>query len=248
MGRSGRANPPLGGGSGPGSGSSGLQTLGVSWFGGPRSGDPNFLLLVPRLRVRARIISVFNMTLTEIEPRSVASKVGESAAIVLAPKEGKFSKPTEWLNLNVFAMSFFHLVALWTVWNVPLSKPNALLTFAMIYVRMFGLTGGYHRYFSHRYENWNSSLSPESKFYFSNFSIIFQFRAGGQIFSCQSIFRSYQTSRAFQFFMAFLGGTAFQKGSFFFFFDHVMLSSTGIPDPLPFLMLCYRCLVVGISS
>jgi stearoyl-CoA desaturase (delta-9 desaturase) len=47
------------------------------------------------------------------------------------------------------------------------------LAVASYYVRMFGITGGFHRYFSHR---------------------------------------GYKTGRVFQFFLAFLGGTAAQKG------------------------------------
>lgn len=53
-------------------------------------------------------------------------------------------------------------------------SPVALIVCALLYiVRMFAITGGYHRYFSHR---------------------------------------SYKTSRPFQFFLAFLGMTAAQKG------------------------------------
>lgn len=57
---------------------------------------------------------------------------------------------------------------------VGFSWQGLLLCVAMYYLRMFGIAGGFHRYFAHR---------------------------------------SYRTSRAFQFVLAFLGATAAQKGA-----------------------------------
>lgn len=75
-----------------------------------------------------------------------------TSAITLVPKEGKFSKPVDWLNRNVFLMSLFHLIALWAVFISRTATAQLLLfCFIMVYARMFFLTGGYHRYFSHRF-------------------------------------------------------------------------------------------------
>lgn len=49
------------------------------------------------------------------------------------------------IGLNVF----FHLTAL-TVFLVPFSWQAVALCLGMYYVRMFGITAGYHRYFSHK--------------------------------------------------------------------------------------------------
>ncbi len=67
-----------------------------------------------------------------------------------------------------------HAVALATPFVVPISWRWVALAAALYAVRMFAVTAGYHRYFSHR---------------------------------------SYRTSRAFQLVLAFLGGTAAQRGA-----------------------------------
>ncbi len=67
-----------------------------------------------------------------------------------------------------------HAVALATPFVVPISWRWVALAAALYAVRMFAVTAGYHRYFSHR---------------------------------------SYRTSRAFQLLLAFLGGTAAQRGA-----------------------------------
>ena len=67
----------------------------------------------------------------------------------------------------------FHVLALVCAILVPPTLGDLALVVAMYSLRMFGVAGGYHRYFAHR---------------------------------------SYSTSRAFQFCLAFLGGTALQKG------------------------------------
>lgn len=72
----------------------------------------------------------------------------------------------QWVFFGVHAMC---LAALWT----GISWIAVITCLALYYIRMFGITAGYHRYFSHR---------------------------------------SYKTSRAFQFFLAWLGASAAQKG------------------------------------
>jgi stearoyl-CoA desaturase (Delta-9 desaturase) len=67
-----------------------------------------------------------------------------------------------------------HAVALVTPFVAPISWRWAGLAAALYAVRMFAVTAGYHRYFSHR---------------------------------------AYRTSRAFQLVLAFLGGTAAQRGA-----------------------------------
>jgi stearoyl-CoA desaturase (delta-9 desaturase) len=67
-----------------------------------------------------------------------------------------------------------HVVALATPFLAPVSWRWAALAGALYAVRMFAVTAGFHRYFSHR---------------------------------------SYRTSRAFQLVLAFLGGTAAQRGA-----------------------------------
>src|SRR4051794_10961186 len=59
------------------------------------------------------------------------------------------------------------------VFFVPASRGVLLLAIATYLVRMWGITAGYHRYFSHR---------------------------------------AFKTSRAFQFFLAWLGASAMQNG------------------------------------
>ena len=44
----------------------------------------------------------------------------------------------------------FHIAAFAGVFLVPFSWSNLALCISLYYVRMFGVTGGYHRYFSHR--------------------------------------------------------------------------------------------------
>jgi stearoyl-CoA desaturase (Delta-9 desaturase) len=66
-----------------------------------------------------------------------------------------------------------HLVCFAVIWTGIDMEAAALCAF-MFFIRKFGITGAFHRYFSHR---------------------------------------SYKTSRAFQFFLAFLGGSAAQKGA-----------------------------------
>jgi stearoyl-CoA desaturase (delta-9 desaturase) len=80
-----------------------------------------------------------------------------------------------WEAVNILKQSLFfliHLGCLAVIW-VGFSWTAFAICFGLYVVRMFGITGAYHRYFSHR---------------------------------------SYQTSRWFQFCLAFLGCSAAQKG------------------------------------
>lgn len=82
-------------------------------------------------------------------------------------------RSARWFNgLNRLPFLALHLGCL-AVFFVPATALDLALCCALYLVRMFGITAGYHRYFSHR---------------------------------------SYKTSRAFQFVLAWLGCTAMQKG------------------------------------
>src|SRR5690242_15366627 len=74
-----------------------------------------------------------------------------------------------------------HLVALVGAFLVPWTWQGIALCIGLYYLRMFGITAGYHRYFSHR---------------------------------------SYKTSRAFQFVLAWLGTSSVQKGVLFWSAHH----------------------------
>lgn len=75
-----------------------------------------------------------------------------------------------WIDFLPFVLLHVALIGIfWTGFTLS----SVVICVTLYVVRVFGITGGYHRYFSHR---------------------------------------GYKTSRAFQFFMAVLGATAFQKG------------------------------------
>src|SRR5262245_39389337 len=76
-------------------------------------------------------------------------------------------------RLRAVPFVLLHLGALVSVFLVPVTWTAVALGVGLYFVRMFGITGGYHRYFAHR---------------------------------------AYKTSRAFQFALAWLGGSAMQKG------------------------------------
>ena len=77
------------------------------------------------------------------------------------------------LSFAGVAFILVHLACFAVIWTGIDAEAAALCAF-MFFTRKFGITGAFHRYFSHR---------------------------------------SYKTSRAFQFFLAFLGGAAAQKGA-----------------------------------
>jgi len=74
--------------------------------------------------------------------------------------------------IRQFVFWSIHAGCLFAIWT-GVSWIAALVCVLLYFVRMFGITGGFHRYFSHR---------------------------------------SFRTSRAFQFILAYLGSTAAQKG------------------------------------
>jgi stearoyl-CoA desaturase (delta-9 desaturase) len=82
-------------------------------------------------------------------------------------------EPKWLLLLRQWAFIAVHFIGLAVVF-VGFSWPGLITCLALYFIRMFAITGGYHRYFSHR---------------------------------------TYQTSRVFQFLLAFLGATAVQKGA-----------------------------------
>jgi stearoyl-CoA desaturase (delta-9 desaturase) len=75
----------------------------------------------------------------------------------------------------------FHVLALACIFLYPPTWRGIALCVGLYYARMFGIAGGYHRYFSHR---------------------------------------TFKTSRFFQFVLAFLGGTAMQKGALWWAANH----------------------------
>jgi len=75
----------------------------------------------------------------------------------------------------------FHVLAVVCVFLFPPTWGGIALCVALYYARMFGIAGGFHRYFSHR---------------------------------------TFKTSRFFQFVLAFLGGTAMQKGGLWWAANH----------------------------
>jgi stearoyl-CoA desaturase (delta-9 desaturase) len=80
--------------------------------------------------------------------------------------------PDERVGWGILPFVLLHLGCLAGIWIHP-TWQTATLGVGLYAVRMFGITGGYHRYFAHR---------------------------------------TYKTSRAFQFILAFIGGASAQKG------------------------------------
>jgi stearoyl-CoA desaturase (delta-9 desaturase) len=79
-------------------------------------------------------------------------------------------KVKRWLKATPFILS--HVAVFGAIWS-GVTWQAVVLCVALLFVRVWGITAGYHRYFSHR---------------------------------------TYKTSRAFQFFLAFLAQTSSQKG------------------------------------
>lgn len=86
------------------------------------------------------------------------------------PDNPELSDEFSWVDFLPFALLHVALIGIW--WT-GFSATSIALCVGLYVARVFGITAGYHRYFSHR---------------------------------------GYKTSRVFQFCMAFLGATAFQKG------------------------------------
>src|SRR5438874_2462727 len=103
-------------------------------------------------------------------PQTPAAPVAASRLAGFTPPAQRPDNLPNWLKTVPFVALHLALVA---VFFVDLSWQVVLLCFATYFWRMFGVTGGYHRYFAHR---------------------------------------SYKTSRAFQFVLAWLGCAALQKG------------------------------------
>ena len=74
---------------------------------------------------------------------------------------------------NEVGFGLIHLAPLFAFWT-GFTLFDWIVCFSLYVIRMFFITGGYHRYFAHR---------------------------------------SYKTSRAFQFFLAFMAQTSVQKGA-----------------------------------
>ena len=85
-----------------------------------------------------------------------------------------------YFHLSSMPMLLMHLTPLAVLWT-GVDRWDLVLLAATFSLRIFAITGGYHRYFSHR---------------------------------------AYKTSRAFQFVLAFLGGTATQKGALWWAANH----------------------------
>jgi len=83
-------------------------------------------------------------------------------------------------DLNSARMLLLHLAPVAAIWT-GINRWDVALLLVTYWLRMFAITGGYHRYFAHR---------------------------------------TYKTSRAFQFVLAFIGGTATQKGALWWAANH----------------------------
>ncbi len=59
-------------------------------------------------------------------------------------------KKRDWGGLVSIPFYFVHVVAVAGVWYMGWSSKGVALAIACYYLRIFGVTGGYHRYFSHR--------------------------------------------------------------------------------------------------
>ena len=91
---------------------------------------------------------------------------------VTTPEAGteELSPTRRWLKAAPFILA--HLAVFGAIWS-GITLEAVVLCFVLLFVRVWGITAGYHRYFAHR---------------------------------------TYKTSRAFQFFLAFLAQTSSQKG------------------------------------
>ena len=94
----------------------------------------------------------------------------EDQVSTLEPGAATPSSNRPWLKATPFILS--HLAVLGAFWS-GVTWQAVVLCVVLLFVRVWGITAGYHRYFSHR---------------------------------------TYKTSRAFQFFLAFLAQTSSQKG------------------------------------
>ncbi|MGB5704158.1 MAG: acyl-CoA desaturase [Polyangiales bacterium] len=94
----------------------------------------------------------------------------ETRVVTVEPSPEGPTRSRRWLKAMPFILS--HLAVLGAIWT-GVTWQAALLCAVLFLVRMWGVTAGYHRYFSHR---------------------------------------TYKTSRAFQFFLAFLAQSSSQKG------------------------------------
>ncbi|NNC24200.1 acyl-CoA desaturase [Salinisphaera sp. USBA-960] len=86
------------------------------------------------------------------------------------PENPELDDSFKWLDFMPFVLLHVGLIAIW--WT-GFTLTSILLCVGLYVTRVFGITGGYHRYFSHR---------------------------------------GYKTGRVFQFVIAFMGASAFQKG------------------------------------
>ena len=59
----------------------------------------------------------------------------------------KPSRKIDWAGASPFIL--IHLLAFGTIWT-GITPAAAICCVALYFIRMFAITGGYHRYFSHR--------------------------------------------------------------------------------------------------
>ena len=90
---------------------------------------------------------------------------------VISGQTGKPERRIDWLGASPFIA--IHVLAFGCIWT-GITPAAAICCVALYVIRMFAVTGGYHRYFSHR---------------------------------------TYKTSRAFQFVLAFVAQTSAQRGA-----------------------------------
>jgi len=107
---------------------------------------------------------------TEVDPFIIEQPLDPAKPAYVDGTELVFGRD----SINFIFFASLHVFAFVGAFFVPLTWGKLFLCIGLYYLRMFGITGGYHRYFSHK---------------------------------------SYSTSRAMQFALAWLGGMSLQKGA-----------------------------------
>jgi stearoyl-CoA desaturase (delta-9 desaturase) len=103
--------------------------------------------------------------------RGTAEQFGMNSGSVISGQTGRPVRRIDWLGASPFIA--IHVLAFGCIWT-GITPAAAICCVALYFIRMFAVTGGYHRYFSHR---------------------------------------TYKTSRAFQFVLAFVAQTSAQRGA-----------------------------------
>ena len=81
---------------------------------------------------------------------SLAAQESPNEAAALAERAALTDRSDRAISPRSIPFFVLHVVPLVGIWWLGWSWSGLLLAVALYYVRMFGVTGGYHRYFSHR--------------------------------------------------------------------------------------------------